>query len=623
MTMARTLKNDLDKALLAHQAGHLKKAEKLYRKITTIAPSNSNAWHLLGALYHQTGNIIQAKECLNRGIKMTPNFPQALNTRGILNKETGQIMEAELDFRAALILAPDFPEVLTNLADTRRLAGDLSEAENLNNQAIKLAPNLAPAYNNRGAIEQELGNLQKAKTAFQTALDLNANLSDAAINLAILLKMLGQTGIALKTAVNTIKRRPNYAPAHNCLGLIYFGLEKNTAAKASFKKACSIDPNYADAQNNLGNTLSRLDKTAEAQNHYNIAVRLEPNNPDFWANKAASLQAENRVDEVIVACNNALNIDPNHPDSRWNRGIARLISGDLLYGFADYEARWLLPEFNNRSFNSQLWKGENLRDKSILLHSEQGFGDTIQFIRYVTFLTKQKPKAVYLETHKPLVSLLRAMPEIDKIFNRGEELPKSDYHIPLMSLAHRFKTTLNTIPKTTPYLKVKETSSYSFKDNHNYRKNIKIGIAWAGRKTHKNDQNRSIPLDLCVPFLQNPNVQFYSLQLDRAKDYNGNSAYLIDLSAYLTDFAATGSILKNLDLVITVDTALAHLAGSLGVKCWVMLPFAPDWRWLLDNDNTPWYSSITLFRQQKRNSWESVVNQIMSALENFHLSKVE
>ena len=166
-------------------------------------------------------------------------------------------------------------------------------------------------------------------------------------------------------------------------------------------------------------------------------------------------------------------------------------------------------------------------------------------------------------------------------------------------------------------------SSYNFKDNHNYRKNIKIGIAWAGRKTHKNDHNRSIPPGLCVPFLQNPNVQFYGLQLDRAEDYKGNFPYLIDLSAYLTDFAATGSILKNLDLVITVDTALAHLAGSLGVKCWVMLPFAPDWRWLLGSDNTPWYSSITLFRQQKRNSWESVVNQIMSALENFHLSKVE
>jgi hypothetical protein len=192
-----------------------------------------------------------------------------------------------------------------------------------------------------------------------------------------------------------------------------------------------------------------------------------------------------------------------------------------------------------------------------------------------------------------------------------------------MSLAHRFRTTLNTIPETTPYLKVKKTSSYSFKDNHNYRKNIKIGIAWAGRKTHKNDHNRSIPPDLCVPFLQNPNVQFYSLQLGRAEDYKGNLPYLIDLSAYLTDFAATGSILKNLDLVITVDTALAHLAGSLGVKCWVMLPFAPDWRWLLGSDNTPWYSSITLFRQQKRNSWESVVNQIMSALENFSLSNME
>lgn len=612
--MTQISKTSLNKALFAHQSGDLKKAEKLYRKFIAIAPNDSNVLHLLGAVCHENGNLDQAKQYLNRSIKLAPNSHQALNTRGIFYKETGQIMKAEQDFRAALDLEADFPEALTNLADTCRLTGNIEEAEKLNDRAINLAPNLAPAHNNRGTIERELGNLQKAKMAFQTALGFDNNLIDAAINLAIIQKMLGQTDIALETALNTVRKSPNYAPANNCLGMVYFDLGKYKDAEKHFNNACSIDPDYAHAQNNLANALTRLDQNSKAQNHYEIALSLEPKNPDFWANKAASLQAENRIREVIKACNNALRFAPNHPDARWNRAIAFLISGNLLRGFADYESRWFLPEFKRRSFDSKLWKGQNLKNKSILLHSEQGFGDTIQFIRYVTLITKQEPKNIYIETHKPLFELLKQIPEIEKVFVRGDKLPKIDYQIPLMSLANLFKTTLNSIPKSSSYIKNTKISPYKFENNF---KSKKIGICWAGRPTHKNDHKRSIPLSLCIPFLKMKNTQFYSLQLGKTEDYKDNSQHLIDLSDHLTDFAATGAILQNLDLVITVDTAVAHLAGSLGVKCWVMLPFAPDWRWLLNRNKSPWYASITLFRQNECNDWKNVISEIKSSLEKF------
>ena len=615
------MKSNITKALGAHQTGNLKEAEKLYLKCIRITPNDSNGWYLYGALCHQIGKTSQAKEYLDRSIELTANFPEALNIRGILYKENGQMTEAEHDFRAALSLNPTFAEAMTNLADTCRLTDNHTEAKQLNNRAIKLAPGLAPAHNNRGAIEKELGNLEIAELAFRAAINLDPNFIDPVINLIITLRMLGQTDIALQKAIKTVKKVPKYAPAHNSLGLVYYDLDRNKEARDSFKRACANDPNCADAHNNLGITLTRLDCLSEANHHYNIALKLEPKNPSFLANKATNFQAENRVGEAIKACNTALNAEPNHADARWNRGIARLISGDLIGGFADYEARWLLPEFKNRRFSSQLWQNEDLKGKSILIYSEQGFGDTIQFIRYVALLAKQKPKAIYLETHKPLINLLKKSNGIDVVFNTGDNLPKSDYHIPLMSLPHRFKATLENIPKKTPYLQVTENSRYLFENSQLKQKNMKIGLVWTGRKSHKNDKNRSLPLNFCRPFLKDPNIQFYSLQVGGAEECKKYSNHIIDLSAYLTDFVATGAILNKLDLVITVDTALAHLAGSLGVKCWIMLPFAPDWRWQLNDHYTPWYSSVRLFRQQKRNNWKSVVDEITSKLAEIYATE--
>jgi tetratricopeptide (TPR) repeat protein len=613
--MTQILKNNLEKALLAHQKGHLLEAELLYREFIKIAPNDSNGWYLLGTLCYQTKNINEAKEYLNHSIKLTPDFPQALNSRGILYKENDEMSAAEHDFRAAISLEPAFPEALTNLADTCRLIGNYGEASYLNNQAIKIAPDLAPAHNNNGAIEKDLGNLEKAKKSFQTALELDPDFVEAAVNLTIILNISGQPSVAIQTALGALKKAPNYSPIHNALGLIYFDLYKNQAAKSAFERACSNDPNFADAHNNLGNTLTRLGQLTKANHHYNTALKLKPKNADFWSNKAASFQANNRIKEAIEACNIALDINPNHSDAQWNRGIAHLISGNLQNGFADYEARWSLPEFKHRSFNSQLWHNQNLTGMTILIYCEQGFGDTIHFIRYIFLLAKQNPKAIYLETHKPLVNLLKKIPKIDKVFVKGDSLPKSDYHIPLMSLAHRFKTTLENIPEPTPYLRTTKSSPYSFENSAHKTKTKKIGLVWAGRKSHQNDKNRSMPINLFLPFIKSPRVTCYSLQIGGADDCKKYSNYVIDLSSYLTDFESTGSIIKNLDLVITVDTALAHLAGSLGVKCWVMLPFAPDWRWLLNRRCSPWYSSITLFRQQKRGNWKDVVKQIMASVE--------
>jgi ADP-heptose:LPS heptosyltransferase len=331
--------------------------------------------------------------------------------------------------------------------------------------------------------------------------------------------------------------------------------------------------------------------------------------------------AKNKTEEAFDACEKALGIAPDHLDAKWNRAITRLICGDLSNGFADYEVRWALPEFASRNFKSQLWTGENLTNRSILLYSEQGFGDTIQFIRYVALLYALKPKAIYIETQNSLVSLLSQIPEIKHVFVFGETTPNTDYHIPLMGLAHVFKTTLKTIPKAMPYLSAPEKIPYALKAGIDQQIRIRVGFNWAGRSTNKNDSNRSISLNMLGLLTENTRIQFYSLQYgDVSKVLSSYENNIIDLSEKLGDFAQTATIIQQLDLIITVDTALAHLAGALGIKCWVILPFAPDWRWLLDRNDTPWYPSLRLFRQPKPGDWISVIYSIETALVEFEIS---
>jgi tetratricopeptide (TPR) repeat protein len=613
--------DDINRGLTAHQAGLLVEAEEIYLKLIESSPNNVDVLHLLGALYHQIGKNLLAEKLLDSALKLEPNFPEALNARGILNKNVGRLVEAERDFQAAIFYKPDFPQALTNLADIYRLNMNLTEAKKLIRKAIKLAPKLAPAYNNLGAIERDLNNNKEASKAFQKAIEIDENLFEAQINIAIALNQLGHRDKAFAAARHGVEKAPNYAPAHNCLGSLFFNHGQIENARSCFIAACSFDSTYADAHNNLANTLVQLNKFEDAEAYYDIAITLEPMNPDFWANKASMFLAENKMEKAFDACEQALNISPEHVDAKWNRAITRLICGDLSGGFADYEVRWALPEFKSRKFDSQLWTGENLYNRSIILYSEQGLGDTIQFVRYVALVNAAKPKAIYLVTQKSLVSLLSKISDINQVFNFGEALPKTDYYIPLMGLAHVFETTLETIPQGVPYLSMSREMFYDFEVKVNEKIKLKVGLNWAGRPSNKNDRNRSISLEMLGPITKNNKVQFYSLQYgEEGKVLNPSINNIINLSEKLGDFAQTATIIKQLDLIITVDTALAHLAGALGVKCWVMLPFAPDWRWMLESNETPWYPSIKLFRQAKPGDWQSVIDLLVADLAEFEHS---
>jgi len=613
--------------MAAHLAGRLQEAEKIYLDALTARSGekaenvveSAQIWHLLAAVRHQMGNVTEAQQNALRAVELNPDFPEAMNTLGSIQKDLGLLAEAAGSFQQAIEIYPDFPQALTNLADVRRLEGANDEAILLNERALQLAPDLAPAHNNLGAAKLAAGDVADAGLAFQQALALDASLDDARLNLADCLRRTAEFKEAEDLVMDVIERQPSNAVALNQLGTIYFDNGNDDGAMTYFEKALAADVDLADAYNNLGNVLVRLNRLPEALDRFDAALSKRPDFSDALANQAAAFQALGRIEEALSACEHALKHDPDHADAHWNRGLARLISGDLSGGFADYEWRWRLPEFIFRYPDRALWQGEDLSGKSLLVHSEQGFGDTIQMARYLSLLAA-KGAHLIVETHQPLVDLIKQLDVADEVGTVDDGMPETDFQVPMMSLPHRFGTTVDTIPQPAAFRIDEPANGFDF----GIHSGLKIGLVWAGRSTHKNDHNRSIPVAMFEKLTELEGVSLFSLQVgDRAGDLAALTwrDEITDLSHYLTDFNQTAQAIAGLDLVVTIDTAVAHLAGSMGKDCWVLLPFAPDWRWFQDRTDSPWYNSVTLFRQMSApdgisstSSWKSVIEKVTAEL---------
>ena len=399
--------------------------------------------------------------------------------------------------------------------------------------------------------------------------------------------------------------------ARNALGSVLYELGDLDAAREIFQGVLAENPRYGDALNNLGNILAREGKPRAAREFYERALAEHPDRADYLANLGGVYQALGDVAGALDFFERALAIDPAHADARWNRGLARLLSGDLAGGFADYETRWALPEFVARSLAAPRWSREDVRGKTILIHSEQGYGDTIQMVRFARTLADRGARVI-VETHAVLARLLRDVEGVAEVIVHGDSLPRFDLHIAMMSLPNACGiASLGDIP-TAPYIAAPGGSSATLPPRR--ADETRVGLVWAGRPTHKNDRNRSLDAARLAPLASIPNVKLFSLQIGATSQDIAHLPGIVDLAPQLTDFAATADVLAQLDLVIAVDTAVAHLAGAMGKDAWVMLPFAPDWRWLLARDTSPWYPSLRLYRQPKIGDWDDVVGRIAADL---------
>jgi tetratricopeptide (TPR) repeat protein len=611
----------LERAISRHTGGELEQAEQLYQDILKCSPDHFDALHLLGVLRHQQNRSTDALELLEAALRRLPGSADALSNRGIVLKALERYEEALASCDAALLIKPDHIDALSNRAQVLLRLQRFAEALASADAALAIKPSHIPALNNRGYALVKLERLPEAVENFKRVLSNRPNDLDALYDLGNALQLLGKPREALASYAEVLARKPDRIDAVNNSGVVLQKLERFEEALARFQKALTIAPKFAEAHSNRGNVLLRLGRPGEAIDAYDEALAVKPNFATARNNRATALVALNRHHQAIDDFNLALAGHPGLAEVEFNRSLALIALGDFRAGWRGFESRWGQEHWagKRRNFTQPLWLGEQaINGKTILLHNEQGYGDAIQFARYAPLVAAQGAKVI-LEVHPPLKALMATIANLSAVVATDEPLPAFDIHCPLMSLPLAFATEAATIPATIPYIWPPAERIEKWKNRLPQGGRLKIGIGWAGSAAHRNNHNRSIALRQFSRILSTPDLQFICLQKDvSATDLevlrNGRVELFDD---EIADFADTAAIIAMLDLVVCVDTSVAHLAGALGRPVWVLLPFSADYRWMLDREDSPWYPSARLLRQARIGDWDGVLERVQQELLQF------
>ena len=488
--------------------------------------------------------------------------------------------------------------------------GRLTQAGELYCTTLTLAPDEADALHLAGLVAYQSGDAAGGATLMGRAVRLRRS-PEFLCNHGLALEGTGRLPEAAAAARAAIELAPDLPEAHLNSGNALSGLERFDEATTAMARTVALRPDHAKAHCGLGYALEKQDRLPEAEAACRRAADLNPDLGEAWANLGRILNEQGRTAEALGAYAAAVRARPDNPKDHWNLALALLLNGHLVEGFAEYEWRWRYDGFPSprRSFARPAWAGEPLEGRTILLHAEQGLGDTIQFARYVPAVARLGGRVV-LEAHTPLRRLLGGLEGVTVMAALGGPLPAFDVHCPLLSLPRL----LGTIPTDVPYLGAEVGAVAEWRAN--LGGGLKVGLVWAGNPGHANDGNRSLPLAELAPLLRTPGVRFFSLQKDPRPGDRETLMDLgvVDLGPNLDDFADTAAALTVLDLLVTVDTSVAHLAGALGRPVWLLLPFLPDWRWMTERSDSPWYPTMRLFRQNRRGDWAGVVGRVAEAL---------
>lgn len=638
---------------LAEQ-GRLDEAIAIFRQALQLQPDFPEGHNNLGNALQNQGNPVDAVSHLEEAILLRDEYPEAHNNLGIAFSRQGKFVEAEQAFRRAVSQRADFAQAWNNLGLALLDQRKPSEAEACFREAIRKRPELGNAHGNLGHALMELGKSEEALACFREAVRFDPQSPDAHNNLGNALREVGQLDESAGALLRAIGLRPQYADAHNNLGITRSRQNKYDEAIQHYEEALRLRPNYPAGHNNLGIALAHQGKRPESMASYRHALRLKPDYAEAHNNLAIVLSQAGYFDDALAEYEQALTLRTNYPeahsnlgitltelgrtqfaleqfdkaiglrtdyaDAHMNRALTYLLIGDFQRGWEDYEWRWKCKDFNPRNFPHPRWKDEPIDGRRVLLHTEQGLGDTFQFVRYAR-LVKQLGAEVLIRAPGPLLKMLRLCPYLSGVFLEGGELPDFDFHIPLLSLPRKFNTTLETIPSGEPYLFADPSLVERWRNELSYINAFKVGINWQGNPKYRGDQRRSIPLAHFGPLSSIPGVRLLSLQMGFGTEQLREIRFSVSELGYQVDkgagaFMDTAAIMMNLDLFITSDTALAHLAGALGIPTWLALPYAPDWRWLLNRDDCPWYPNMRLFRQYEFDDWESIFERMADQLRN-------
>jgi tetratricopeptide (TPR) repeat protein len=628
--------NSLALAARHYSAGQYQEVERICREVLAVDPRNAEAWCLLGAADMAAGKLASAAAHFQEALRWQPGYPEAHNNLGIALDKQGLLEAAIASYLQALRCRPTFAEAAFNLGHALERSERLEEALACYREAVRLKPTFAKALAGLGSLLGQLGKLDEATAALQSAAQLRPD--HAATHNALAVALIRQRKLAAATTAcqAAILLRPDYAEAHHNLGRIAFlqaqrdmqteaGQEHPAwvrqqldAAVAHYRRALELDETIAEVHYNLSLTLLERGNREQALTHAGHAVRLRSDYAEAHCALAKALAALGRLNEAADVLDRAVQLKPQDADLHGTRALNWLRMGRYEPGWTEYEWRWQGPQGPMRSFTKPLWDGTPLLGRTILLHAEQGLGDTLQFIRYATLVREQGGRVVG-QCPRPLLQILATCSGIDQLVAQDEALPDFDVHAPLLSLPRLLKTTLATVPADVPYLTADPSLVEHWRSRLASSGGFKIGINWRGRPGYPAECQRAVPLVHFEKLAQLPAVRLFSLQkgsriaeveIHRLAERVPVTDLGRDLDAAAGAFMDTAAVMRWLDLVLSSDTAIAHLAGALGVLVWVALPMPSEWRWLSDREDSPWYPTMRLFRQAEPGAWEPVFTHI-------------
>jgi tetratricopeptide (TPR) repeat protein len=646
----------LGKGDILTRLGEGERARRSYEQGLLLNPRNPHGWRALGAIFLKLGRHADAVQSYDQTLMLDPRDSTSFYHRGNALSHLGQPDEAMTSFDRAIELDPTHAQALHQRGVLQFARGNTDNALASFDAALKIEPCMAEAWSNRGNALALLGRRKEAVASFDQALALRPNLHDALQNRGALLAYLDDTGAALRDFEQALTLQDITPQAHYAHGTVLLRLDRFGEALESFRRTLSREPTHVDALLGEGSALCSLKLYPEALGTVEDALRLAPDNRQALADRAyvllharryeeslasavqavsaypdharalnikgLALQALGRREDALSSYESALSIDPVHADAGFNASLLHLQRGDYLKGWAGFESRWRCARPNaRRHANLPEWSGaEDLTGRRLLIWADEGLGDTLQFCRYASALS-ERGVSVVLEVQPPLKALLAANLRGVTVVARGDDIPKCDFAIALLSLLHALKIDAASIPLVCGYIAANDSATQSWRermhsaDTHRLR----IGIAVSGNPAHGNDRNRSASLAYFTPLLDFAEtfvIQKGLQQTDAAHlEHYPSFRYIGD---EIRDFSDLAAVIGNLDLVVSVDTATGHMAAAMGKPTWLLLPIDSDWRWLLERDDSPWYPSVRLFRQRSIGDWPEVIQRVRQALNDMN-----
>ena len=605
-----------------HQlAGQFPQAEEICVDILSAAPNQVNALLLLGTLAMQQGRRESAAGFIGRAVALQPNSGAMHAQFGDVMVSMGRLAEATEAYSRAISAGFRHPVMFSNQGNCLKQLGRLNEAVFAHKQAISLKPDFAEAYVNLASALQNSGLLTDAIDACRKAILLKPDLAEAHYNLGVALEKNGDIDQSILAYQQAVTFKPDAAEFHSNLGNMLREKKRFDESIAAQQRAIALNPGFFKAYLGLGNAFRGKGDPDAAIAAYQQAIALNPNYGHAYCNLGAVYVELDQLDAAIAAHQKAIELLPHRGESHAVLSHSLLLLGRFEQGWEEYEWRGIAEDLPpRRSFHEPKWEGSPLEGKTILIHAEQGLGDTLQFVRYLPMVLQMGGKVIF-ECQPELIRLLGSITHGCQVIELNKALPPFDVQSFLLGLPRIFRTRLDSIPRQVPYLAADpdDIKVWQKRLEGNVTR-LKVGLVWAGNPSHSDDRNRSIAVSRFAPLANVPNVDFISLQKGSAapQAIDPDLGFsLLDLTPNLKDMADTAALISNLDLVIGVDTAMVHLAGALGKPVWVLLPFSPDWRWMLDRNDSPWYPTMRLFRQPVRKDWDSVIQQIAQALQDF------